>query len=408
MSRLAKMMAKACAIAGLLLVQSHTLVPAAETSIEDGFKNPPDSAKPRTWWHWTAGNVTKEGITRDLEWMKRVGIGGFQLADVASGSGQTVEKKILLTQPLTESGLLGPVTFVAQVQPQPQADENARPAPTQSGQQRGPRRGAISRSPREQVPFTNENFDKVNPNLPTLIIAGDSTAAQNQDPDHRGWGAVLVDYFDTDKVNVINRAIAGRSFRTYFGENRWQDVVDHLKPGDFVVIEFGHNDGGGANSANGRGDVPGTGDETQEVTRRNGTKETVHTYGWYCRKFIQDARAKGATSIVSSTTVRNNWKDGKVERGLGQMPVWAHKVADEQKTLFLDHSNITADLYEKMGQEAVGKYFPADPTHTSTDGAVTNAEMLIAGLKALPALPLVEFLNEKGKRIEAYHPPHRQ
>jgi hypothetical protein len=64
-----------------------------------GFQNPPDSAKPRTWWHWTGGNVTKEGITKDLEWMKRVGIGGMQMADVSSGSGQTVDKKLLWGTP---------------------------------------------------------------------------------------------------------------------------------------------------------------------------------------------------------------------------------------------------------------------------------------------------------------------
>src|SRR5512136_977116 len=58
-----------------------------------GFKTPPDSAKPRTWWHWTMSNVTKEGITKDLEWMKHVGIGGFMLADVNAGGGQTVEPK---------------------------------------------------------------------------------------------------------------------------------------------------------------------------------------------------------------------------------------------------------------------------------------------------------------------------
>src|SRR5882757_3134661 len=62
--------------------------------LEQGFKTPPDSAKPRTWWHWTMSNVTKAGITKDLEWMKRVGIGGFMLADVNSGRGQTVEKKV--------------------------------------------------------------------------------------------------------------------------------------------------------------------------------------------------------------------------------------------------------------------------------------------------------------------------
>jgi alpha-L-rhamnosidase len=63
-------------------------------SLSEGFLNPPDSAKPRTWWHWTNGNVTEAGITKDLEWMKRSGIGGFQLVDVASGGGQIVEPKI--------------------------------------------------------------------------------------------------------------------------------------------------------------------------------------------------------------------------------------------------------------------------------------------------------------------------
>ena len=74
----------------------------AQTSgdpLEQGFRNPPDSAKPRTWWHWTNGNVTKEGITKDLEWMKRSGIGGFMLADVASGGGQTVDKKLVFGSP---------------------------------------------------------------------------------------------------------------------------------------------------------------------------------------------------------------------------------------------------------------------------------------------------------------------
>ena len=68
-------------------------------SLEQGFKDPPGSAKPRTWWHWTSGNVTKEGITKDLEWMKRVGIGGMHLADVAAGGGQSVEKKIIFGSP---------------------------------------------------------------------------------------------------------------------------------------------------------------------------------------------------------------------------------------------------------------------------------------------------------------------
>jgi len=67
--------------------------------LEDGFRNLPDSAKPRVWWHWTGGNVTKEGITKDLEWMKRVGIGGAQAADIGMGGGQTIEKPISFFTP---------------------------------------------------------------------------------------------------------------------------------------------------------------------------------------------------------------------------------------------------------------------------------------------------------------------
>jgi len=70
-----------------LVMQLPLLISAQDpaNSIYEGFKNPPESARPRTWWHWTNSNVTKEGITKDLEWMKRSGIGGMHLADVASG-----------------------------------------------------------------------------------------------------------------------------------------------------------------------------------------------------------------------------------------------------------------------------------------------------------------------------------
>ncbi len=84
--------------AALMMSTTSAIVVSRAQSAPDalghGFRTPPDSAKPRTWWHWTNGNVTEDGITKDLEWMKRVGIGGFQLADVAAGGGQTVDKKI--------------------------------------------------------------------------------------------------------------------------------------------------------------------------------------------------------------------------------------------------------------------------------------------------------------------------
>src|SRR5215471_15851567 len=81
-----------CGFAALVGISAQA--GAQANSLAEGFRNPPDSARPRTWWHWTNGNVTEAGITKDLEWMKRSGIGGFQLVDVAAGGGQVVEKKI--------------------------------------------------------------------------------------------------------------------------------------------------------------------------------------------------------------------------------------------------------------------------------------------------------------------------
>jgi hypothetical protein len=78
------------------LAQAQAQAPVA---LLDGFKNPPSAAQPRTWWHWTNGHVTTEGITKDLEWMHRVGIGGFQLADVAAGGGQTIDKPLPFGSP---------------------------------------------------------------------------------------------------------------------------------------------------------------------------------------------------------------------------------------------------------------------------------------------------------------------
>jgi hypothetical protein len=99
MSRVCKVLIAAAIIVGLSVVSGLALAQSTSDALEQGFLNPPDSAKPRTWWHWTGGNITKEGITKDLEWMKRVGIAGVQLADVSFGWGQTVEKKIEFGSP---------------------------------------------------------------------------------------------------------------------------------------------------------------------------------------------------------------------------------------------------------------------------------------------------------------------
>jgi hypothetical protein len=99
MNEMRRALLRLVTIAGLSALMGLVSAQALADALDRGFVDPPDSAKPRTWWHWTGGNVTKEGITKDLEWMKRVGIAGAQLADVSFGSGQTIENKIEFGSP---------------------------------------------------------------------------------------------------------------------------------------------------------------------------------------------------------------------------------------------------------------------------------------------------------------------
>ena len=141
--------------------------------------------------------------------------------------------------------------------------------------------------------------------LPTLFLIGDSTV-NNSSEDFVGWGNIIGEYFDKTKINVVNRARGGRSSRTFYTEGLWEKVLAEIKPGDFVLMQFGHNDGGSIDKEKARGSLKGIGEETQEVTiEATGKKEVVRTFGWYMRKFIADAKAKGATPIVLSPVPRN-------------------------------------------------------------------------------------------------------
>jgi len=237
----------------------------------------------------------------------------------------------------------------------------------------------------------------LNPALPTVFVAGDSTANNNN---HRGWGDPFADYFDPAKINVANRARAGRSARTFLKEGLWDKVIADVKSGDYVIIQFGHNDGSAPDKTPFRGDLPGIGEEIQDITDRDGKPETVHAFGWYIRKFVNDTKAKGANPIVMSLTVRNIWKDGYVERGSGQFGKWSQQVADAEKVPFVDLTNIIADVYDRMGQEKVKEIFPEDHTHTSPQGADMNAGFVIAGLKGIKS-PLTKYLSAKGEAVAA-------
>lgn len=236
--------------------------------------------------------------------------------------------------------------------------------------------------------------------LPTIFVVGDSTARNNANG-AQGWGDPLASYFDASKVKVLNRAMAGRSSRTYIAEGRWDKVQQEMKAGDYVLIQMGHNDGGPIDTGRGRASLPGLGEESRELTKPDGSQETVRTYGWYMRKMVADAKTRGATPILLSLTVRSLWKDGHVERGSGNYRQMILEIAKSQGAAFVDVTNIIADKYEALGEEKVKPLFGPDYVHTSPAGADANAASVVAGLQVLAGAPFAGFLSEKGKAVAA-------
>jgi rhamnogalacturonan acetylesterase len=229
---------------------------------------------------------------------------------------------------------------------------------------------------------------------PVFYIIGDSTV-RNPNRPQCGWGEVIGSQFDTLKISISNQAIAGRSTRTFVSEGRWDKILATLKPGDFVIMQFGHNEGSVPDTTrNGRrGVLRGTGEETKDLIWPDGRAETVHTYGWYLKKFIIDAKAKGATPIVASMIPRNEFRDGKVIRASNDFGKWASEVAAQNGAYFIDLNSITADKYDAMGPVEVKKLFPGDHTHTNVEGAIINAASVVEGLKMIKGgCPLTEFL----------------
>lgn len=232
---------------------------------------------------------------------------------------------------------------------------------------------------------------------PTLYIIGDSTTKNNLPM--MGWGQAMPEFFDLSKIDVNNQAIAGRSTRSFVREGRWDKVTSMLKPGDYVMMVFGHNEGTPPDTtamAN-RGVLHGIGEDSVVLKWHSGKTETVHTYGWYFRKFIRETKAKGATPIVLSMIPRNEFRNGKVLRADKDYGLWAKQVADQEGAIFIDLNSRTADKYDKWGPDSVKKIHPQDHTHTTPAGARVNAQSVAEGIKADPQNPLNKYLNPNAK-----------
>ncbi|MFL9832423.1 rhamnogalacturonan acetylesterase [Chryseobacterium terrae] len=232
---------------------------------------------------------------------------------------------------------------------------------------------------------------------PILYIIGDSTVQNGSGKGADslwGWGSFMDLFFNIDKIEIQNHAKGGRSSRTFLTEGRWDSIMKTIKKGDYVLMQFGHNDGGALDDTlRARGTIKGIGEESQAIYNPiRKVNETVYTFGYYMRKYANEAKSKGAIPIIVSPIPRNKFNaEGKIEKD--QYGVWAKEVAQQTGAYFLDLNKMVIERYEKMGAEKVKAYFPKDHTHTNKEGAIVNAALVAKGIKNLKKCKLKTFLK---------------
>lgn len=236
---------------------------------------------------------------------------------------------------------------------------------------------------------------------PVVFIIGDSTAKNGKDDGSNGqwgWGHFFEESFDPAKVSVENHALGGRSSRTFITEGLWSKVLAGIQPGDYVLIQFGHNDAGPYNTGRARASLPGNGDaDTTVVMEATGKTETIHSFGWYMRKYAQDTKGKGATPILLSHIPRNMFtsRDSTAvirnTKGFGK---WTKEAAAMENVPYVDANRLIADKLDRMGKDSIQLLYHGDHTHTSKAGAILNAQTIAEGIGHLKNCNLRELLKK--------------
>lgn len=175
-----------------------------------------------------------------------------------------------------------------------------------------------------------------------ILLAGDSTMAYTSTANMQGWGHPFVNYVN---LQVVNLARGGRSARSYTNEGLFKALVAQTQPGDFVVVEFGHNDGGSPATST-RAATFGDGTQTTQVTLADGTVETVQTFVTYMKWAIRDIIAKGGIPVVSSTTPNGDaWNADKIEMSAPNrfVPYAKMSAGNFTQATYIDHYEVCQD-----------------------------------------------------------------
>lgn len=224
----------------------------------------------------------------------------------------------------------------------------------------------------------------------TVYMIGDSTMADRPHPEvnpYRGWGQLLPTFFDSS-VTVRNFAVNGRSTKSFIDEGRWSTVESQLRPGDYVIIQFGHND------------------EKREDSTRYTDPGT--TYRANLERFVRESRAKGATPILATSIVRRKFDSaGTLEDTHGAYPVVTREVARALHVPLLDLQQGTAWLVQSYGPDRSKELFAwvapgmnsmypkglQDDTHLTLRGATEVARLAATALRGT-GLPLAVHVRE--------------
>jgi len=222
-----------------------------------------------------------------------------------------------------------------------------------------------------------------------IFMIGDSTMANKPErsiPEY-GWGQVL-HYFFNDSIVVDNHAKNGRSSKSFINEGKWETVINHVQKGDYVIIQFGHND------------------SKPDSARYSSPFEG---YMKNLEKFIVETRGKGGIPILCTPIVRRHFNDnGTLIDTHGDYLIAVKQVAEKTGVYFIDMETKTKKIVEEMGKERSkqlylffeSKIYPQrpvgkeDPTHLSQLGAFTTASLAVEGMKEL-GVPVISYLGRK-------------
>jgi lysophospholipase L1-like esterase len=221
--------------------------------------------------------------------------------------------------------------------------------------------------------------------VPTIFLAGDSTVTDQREEPAASWGQMLTALFEPE-VAVANHAESGETLKSFVTELRFDKLLSQIKPGDWLLIQFGHND--------------------QKAQWPQTYADPQITYPAWLRTYIAEARRRGAHPVLVTSPERRNYEDGKVRRTLAEYGEAARKVAREENIPLLDLQERTVALYEALGETEAAKLFNdggKDRTHHNNPGAWLLARAVAAEIAA-QVPDLARRLKPGARRFDAARP----